>query len=304
MWGAVGSLPCWPGGPPFDPRAEERSAESSEVEVKSWAPAGELHWWGDGFFGGVADTPEHVEARFDGPIVSVAVGGQCAVLLTARGTVWGYGDSTYGELGSAHPRLESPQPLRTADGPVETAVAISAGESHVLCVLASGEVWASGCNAAGQCGAPVSSYCVRGLSRVDWDEQKGDPPERAVAVSAGQRHSAIVTHDGGLYVWGHAGGKKLVFLRDDVKVPEQGESLRSGVKEAFRRPRRVYSLLGRPVLNAALGDDCTFVVVGSSDSPGMRASLCGSGALLSVDAPDTGAERADEPHEQDDLEAV
>eukprot|EP00933_Yihiella_yeosuensis_P011678 TRINITY_DN119206_c0_g1_i1.p1 TRINITY_DN119206_c0_g1~~TRINITY_DN119206_c0_g1_i1.p1 ORF type:complete len:192 (-),score=39.71 TRINITY_DN119206_c0_g1_i1:133-636(-) len=98
-------------------------------------------------------------------------------------------------------------------------------------------------------------------------------------VFAGRSHSAIVTTDHRLYVWGHPGNRKLGqagFNPDGTEAGEDfskerpaGVAVRSALRDAIRRPRLVYAMLHRKVKILALGDECTLVVSGDGKSLGL-----------------------------------
>merc|ERR1712098_834127 len=99
-----------------------------------------------------------------------------------------------------------------------------------------------------------------------------------MGVFAGRRHSALVTRDRRLYVWGHPSSRKLGHAGFNLDGTEAGEhpskprppgvAVRSALRDAVRRPRFVYSLLHRRVRTLALGDECTIIVTGDGADPG------------------------------------
>src|SRR5437762_1952829 len=71
--------------------------------------------------------------------------------LAADGTVWAWGDDTYGQLGDGT-RADRALPVRV--GGVRGVSTVAAGSRHSLAVTGDGSVWAWGDNAAGQLGVP------------------------------------------------------------------------------------------------------------------------------------------------------
>ncbi|CAE7419030.1 zupT [Symbiodinium natans] len=101
-------------------------------------------------------------------------------------------------------------------------------------------------------------------------------------VFAGRWHSAMITRDHRLYVWGHPSNRKLGhagFNHDGTEAGENpgvcggkasqknkarppGVAVRSALRDAVRRPRLVFAMLHRRVRSIGLGDECTVVVSG------------------------------------------
>jgi alpha-tubulin suppressor-like RCC1 family protein len=97
-----------------------------------------------------SDVPVAVHGLTD--VSSVAAGGRHDLALLANGTVDSWGDDTYGELcnGSATSNADSEHPMPIPG--VSGAVAVAAGESHSLILLANGTVMACGDNRDGELG--------------------------------------------------------------------------------------------------------------------------------------------------------
>ncbi|CAE7881302.1 zupT [Symbiodinium microadriaticum] len=101
-------------------------------------------------------------------------------------------------------------------------------------------------------------------------------------VFAGRWHSAMITRDHRLYVWGHPSNRKLGhagFNHDGTEAGENpavgggrasqknkarppGVAVRSALRDAVRRPRLVFAMLHRRVRSVGLGDECTVIVSG------------------------------------------
>merc|ERR1719436_1028034 len=100
------------------------------------------------------------------------------------------------------------------------------------------------------------------------------PYERGERVFAGRRHSAMVTKDHRLYLWGHPSNCKLGHAGFNADGTEAGEhpskqrppgvAMRSALRDAVRRPRLVYSLLHKKVKTLGLGNECTLIVTGDA----------------------------------------
>jgi alpha-tubulin suppressor-like RCC1 family protein len=128
-------------------------------------------------------------------VVSVAAGSYYSVALRSDGTVWTWGGNHFGQLGlGASPDVSTPQQVPD----LSDITAIAAGEGHVVALHADGTVSTWGLNDARQLGnataaAPgLSPAAVVGLTGV-------------VAVTAGSRHTSVLTQDGSVRTWGGTG---------------------------------------------------------------------------------------------------
>lgn len=123
--------------------------------------AGTVWTWGDDSLGQLGDgvsvpntlyrsTPYQVLGLSN--ITKIAAGANHTVALKSDGTVYAWGDNSSGQLGfgSATPNYRSsPWPVSGLSGPV---VAIGAGNSHSIAVLANGSVVSWGSNTSGELG--------------------------------------------------------------------------------------------------------------------------------------------------------
>ena len=153
------------------------------------------------------DRTESTNAKLTAP--KVVYGEHFALALKADGTVWAWGDNTYGQLGDgtngAGTYEYSPVQVRGANGNdyLRGIVDIAVGANHSFAISApdaeTGEVilWAWGLNDHGQLGDGTTSnqrYPVKtNLSGVQG---------HIVQVSGGADHSLAVTDIGYAYGWG------------------------------------------------------------------------------------------------------
>uniref|UniRef100_A0A7S4VRA7 Uncharacterized protein n=1 Tax=Alexandrium monilatum TaxID=311494 RepID=A0A7S4VRA7_9DINO len=317
-------------------------------------------------------TPRRIDA--------LGLGAFFGLALDEVGSVYAWGDGTYGELGGAeevqtdtfkaHARVldsaELPEPgcvllpplevpegsfsinttsLHTAD-PAEApasdhgsaapdsergsrerrprVIDIACGERHSLLLDESGRVFAFGENLAGQCGVPevVGAGHITGNTvprprqvPVEGPRRGGAgcrhgparPSELGARVFAGWRHSAMVTRDHRLYIWGHPANRKLGhagFNPDGTEAGDRpskkrppGVAVRSALRDAVRRPRFVYSLLHRRVKALGLGEECTVIVTGDGATGSEVPSAAGA-------QEDVGSPRREAPMDAGKLGAI
>jgi alpha-tubulin suppressor-like RCC1 family protein len=157
--------------------------------------------WGGNGSGQLGDTddPAGRAAPAASPVmtgvVSVAAGDRHSLALKEDGTVWGFGDDTYGQTGTATgivPGSAVSLPRRVAG--IQDVAAVTAGGNHSLALTRDGTVWAWGSNESGELGntgAPLQAHPspVAGLSA-------------AISVASGDQHSLALLADGTVRAWG------------------------------------------------------------------------------------------------------
>ena len=125
-------------------------------------------------------------------ITAITAGINHSIALKDDGTLWAWGDNTYGQLGlgTYNDRHSTPVQLDC----ISDVVAIAAGREHTVVLKNDGTVWAWGHNGNGQLGdgtgeRSLTPVQVHGLSDVK-------------AISAGERYTAAVKNDGTVWIWG------------------------------------------------------------------------------------------------------
>lgn len=123
---------------------------------------------------------------------SAAAGDTHSVGIMTKGSLWTWGDNTYGQLGSGSTATMSRTPIKIDDGPWSS---VSAGATHVLAIREDGTLWAWGGNGHGQLGeggtCPQSNVPLQLADRGPW-----------ALVTAGANHSLAIKKDGTLWSWG------------------------------------------------------------------------------------------------------
>jgi alpha-tubulin suppressor-like RCC1 family protein len=170
------------------------------------APIAEPVWaWGNNSNGQLGDVsitassvPVHVQ-YLSGGAIALAVGQGHSLAVLADGTVWGWGDDTFGQLGDGNTGDNRYAPVQ-AEG-LDGVTAVAAGSSHSLALRSDGTVWAWGSNSSGQLG--------------DGTETDSAVPEQVpvlsnvIAIAAGGLHSLAVRSDGSVWAWGDNGSGQL-----------------------------------------------------------------------------------------------
>lgn len=125
-------------------------------------------------------------------VTSVAAGSSSSIASRSDGTVWTWGDNTYGQRGSG--TLGGAGHTLTQVPGITDAVAVNAGGYHALVVRSNGTIAAWGYNTQGQLGD--GTFITRGypvlvgnLTNVRF-------------VTAGAAHSLAILDDGAVRVWG------------------------------------------------------------------------------------------------------
>src|SRR5205807_2178878 len=114
--------------------------------------------------------------------------------LDSSGSVWGWGDNSWGQIGNGQKSYNVDLPLNASG--FSSLEAISAGNRHVLALRQNGEVWAWGAGDVGQLGDGNmgGQYSVLAPKRVQ------GLPSNIVSIDAGAGGSGsssfAVTSDG------------------------------------------------------------------------------------------------------------
>ncbi len=107
---------------------------------------------------GYDPTPEEQLQLFSSAEpVAVAAGANFSLALLGNGTVWAWGENTYGQLGNGS-TLNQANPVRVIG--LNDVVEIAAGAQHALARKSDGTVWAWGANSRGQLGTGNTEYSL------------------------------------------------------------------------------------------------------------------------------------------------
>ena len=140
---------------------------------------------------------------------NVDIGKGHFVVLKGDGSVWSWGDATYGQLGVRLSSLGSskPEAIRRLNGErLANITSIAAGGYHTVALDKNNKVWTWGRNSNGQLGYETKP--IGTTDQMDWNDnprivEDKDGKELVVkAISAGNGHTLAVGLDGRVWSWG------------------------------------------------------------------------------------------------------
>lgn len=177
--------------------------------------------WGYNQLGQIGDGTQYTRTKPvfvpDLPgVVQAAGGDQHSLALTSDGSVWSWGSNANLQLGTVFPPTDRPLPEKITSIPANQAVAVAAGASHSLVLMADGTVWAFGKNLKGQLG---NGGIAGGASAQTVKTAVATPLTRIIAIAAGGAHSLALSSDGNVWAWGdHASGQLGVGAPTTTRV--------------------------------------------------------------------------------------
>lgn len=153
------------------------------------------------------------------------------VILKADGTVWTYGDNTYGELGDGTKvSRDSLEKVTFADG--VKIKEIAAGDSHVLALDLDGNVWVWGRNNDNQLGLANTTEAIL--------PTKLELGQRIVKVAAGYNQSFAITDDNKLIAWGlNENGELGIGTNDEKAEPTMIKNVKNVLDIAVGRTHSI-----------------------------------------------------------------
>jgi alpha-tubulin suppressor-like RCC1 family protein len=217
LWGDNGFTSTWWSVPTRVGTAADwlavAPAEDYDLAVKK---DGSLWAWGRNSHGQLGDgttefriEPTRIGSGTDWVAVAacgVSVYDSHSLGLKSDGSLWAWGQNTYGELGDGT-KDERLTPTRVGKG--NDWVAIAGGYYHSLALKSDGSLWGWGRNHRGQVGDGTTAdrlVPTRVGSDADW-----------VAISANAGNSMALKADGSLWAWG-ANGRSQSELGDGTIV--------------------------------------------------------------------------------------
>ncbi|ETW05764.1 hypothetical protein H310_03448 [Aphanomyces invadans] len=239
----------------------------------------------------------------------ISVGAKHALAVHASGKIYGWGFGTFGRLGTGvHADLPVPQPMAQLDSMRFRSVA--AGYSHSLALRNDGQVFVWGSAATGKLGLepdvplrprttpvghrhmskqPASS--LLSTNGVDLDITDCftimplplSLPAAVRKIACGPSHSAAVTANGELFVWGSGDGGRLGL--GDGRIMDTDNELKGGLLGVLTAPTLVTSLTGQFIVDVSCGVSHTAALTAieadmARGSKGGHLYVCGSAHAL------------------------
>jgi alpha-tubulin suppressor-like RCC1 family protein len=179
-------------------------------------------------------------------VTQVSAGGFASCVLLLDGSVWCWGDQSYGQTGTVSANL-TPVPQKVAG--ISNAVEVFAGWATVCARDASGDVWCWGYDGNGEAGQPLGD----GGSNVSGTPKKVPLPDKAAQLAGGTSTMCARTVAGNIFCWGQ-NSSDLLGLGADVT-----------------------QIATTPVQIPIFSSDAIGVQIGISDNglPGIHAVACG-----------------------------
>jgi alpha-tubulin suppressor-like RCC1 family protein len=145
-------------------------------------------------------------------IIAVAAGGRHSLALAGDGTVWAWGDNTYGQLGvpsTDTPSGYSTTPVSVAGTNLANITKIAAGGDFSLALkddgtgAGTGTVWAWGNNTNGQLGIPNTTTVNNYSEPQQVVKADGSALAGIINIAAGGSHGLAIDKDGNIWAWGY-----------------------------------------------------------------------------------------------------
>ena len=145
--------------------------------------------------------------------------------LKADGTVWTWGDNTYGQLGTGN-KISKASPVEVVS--LENVIDIAVGYYNTIAVKQDGTVWSFGHNSNGQLGnGSVSDR----ESPTQVLREDGEVLTDIVKVAGGNNKIVALDLDGNIWVWGYGYGssarkietvEKIIDISENYAVNQDG----------------------------------------------------------------------------------
>ncbi|CAF4634181.1 unnamed protein product [Rotaria sp. Silwood1] len=187
----------------------------------------------DGLF---YSKPEQLGGFNDRRVIQIAAGYNHCLGLTDDGTVYAVGLNAHGQLGLGHNKgCRSATPIACLRG--SPIVYIACGAYHSVIISKSGTVFTCGLNASGQLGLSDTDIRV-------WPSNiKALQQQKVTYAACGEKHSVVVTVDGGVFSFGSGTYGQLGHNSTNDEL----------------LPRKISELMGSEVTQIACGRSHTVI---------------------------------------------
>ncbi|KAF0689355.1 Aste57867_19181 [Aphanomyces stellatus] len=210
----------------------------------------------------------------------VSIGAKHALAVHVSGKLYGWGFGTYGRLGNGtHDDMPVPKPMTHLQDMRFRAVAC--GYSHSLALRADGQVFVWGSAATGKLGLesdtnhrsmPVLRPSTTPVGHRDSPAKQPDClaecftivplplqiPAKVKKIACGPSHSAAITTNGELFVWGCGDGGRLGL--GDGRFLDTDNELKGGRLGMLTTPTKVTSIKDHVLVDVSCGISHTAVV--------------------------------------------
>ena len=196
---------------------------------------GSLYMWGNNYCGQLGNgtsggsryeydegIDSNIPVKIMDNVVSVSLGDDYSAAITEDGGLYMWGDNCYGQLGNGtsggsgmeyNDGIDSNVPLKIMDN----VVSVSFGDDYSAAITKDGSLYMWGFNGYGQLGNGTTDGQLGMIHKTDAPTKIMD---NIVSVSLGSTHSAAITTDGSLYMWGHnVSGQLGNGTNDNSNVP-------------------------------------------------------------------------------------
>lgn len=177
----------------------------------------------------VANRPQRLVLKEK--FVDLACGTDHVLALSTTGKVFAWGNGQQFQLGRRVVERTRLNGLVPREFGLKKIVAIGCGSYHSFAKDSDGRVWAWGLNQFGQCGVTIEELGEDGAVVAVPTIVGGLEDKDVVQMTGGEHHSAAITQDGKVYVWGRLDACQLGLLRS--ALPD------SAVSDASGKPRYI-----------------------------------------------------------------